>query len=102
MTVDSRAVSIFGAINPSGDRDSFRINLSAPRRTVFRFAANGFNGLDPTLTVRVGGRTFFNDDGGPGLNSLLRIAVGPGNFTARVTVAGFGSSTGNYNLRVNP
>jgi hypothetical protein len=97
-----KAVTRFGSISRSGERDTYRITLSGGRRgTTFRFDATGF-GLDPTLRVTGSGLNLFSDDG-PGLNSRIFVRVALG-FTARVraTVAGFGSDTGNYRLTVVP
>lgn len=82
-----------------GGSVSFRTILNGAG--VFGFRVNGRNGFDPTLTVRVGGRTFFDDDGGPGLNSFLSIRTFS-RATANITVRGFAGQGGRFTFIGTP
>ncbi|RIV93409.1 hypothetical protein D2V17_00150 [Aurantiacibacter xanthus] len=61
------------------------------------------SGLDPYLTLRdASGKTLAqNDDGGEGLNALLRYVM-TGNETYTIVASGLGDSAGGYSLRVAP
>jgi hypothetical protein len=97
---DPELVVRTGFVRPGGSV-SFRTILNGPG--FFGFAANAITrGFDPTIRVRVGGRTFFDDDGGPGLNSFLRIFSPARRTTASITVAGFRSSSGFFRFVGTP
>lgn len=67
--------TVTSQIEVSGDRDWFRITLQAGVTYQFTLDGDGSNPLsDPYLVLRdaSGNQLAFNDDGGPGLNSLLR------------------------------
>jgi serralysin len=92
--------STSGQINASGDHDLYAINLVAGQTYIFRTAATAAtDATDTTLTLRnaVGTQLLTNDDAGEAGFSAIR-------FTATTTgtyyldVAGFGTSTGAYNI----
>ena len=92
-------------IEASGDQDWFRISLQAGVTYEFRLNATGVSGLgDPFLEIMnaSGAQLKTNDDGGTGLNSLLRFTpTASGNYyiNAHGWIDTDGStSTGSYNL----
>ena len=60
-----------GIVHSAGDQDWFRISLRAGE--LYQFQLNSTSGVDPTLALRnaAGVQVAFDDDSGPGLNSLL-------------------------------
>jgi hypothetical protein len=95
--------TLTGSIEVVSDHDWFRINLVAGQS--ISIVLNGIGGTplgDPYLRIRdsAGNLLGQNDDGGPGLNSLL-------NFTASSTgtfyidVSEYDSGVGDYQLQVN-
>lgn len=92
-------------IEASGDQDWFRISLQAGVTYEFRLNATGVSGLgDPFLEIMnaSGAQLKTNDDGGTGLNSLLRFTpTASGNYyiNAHGWIDTDGStSTGSYTL----
>jgi hypothetical protein len=86
-----------GIVHSTSDQDWFRVTLRAGE--LYQFQLNSTSGLDPTLALHnsVGTQLAFNDDGGPGLNSLLTFrptATG----TYYLDAGGYSSSTGSYSL----
>ncbi len=92
-------------IEVSGDQDWFRINLQANVTYEFRLDATGGTGLgDPFLEIMnaSGVQLKTNDDGGTGLNSLLRFTP-TASGTYYINAHGWidtngGTSTGSYAL----
>src|SRR5690242_10696548 len=60
-----------GIVHSATDQDWFRISLRAGE--LYQFQLNSTSGVDPTLALRnaAGVQLAFDDDSGPGLNSLL-------------------------------
>ena len=91
--------STSGVVGTSGDRDWFRIALSAGG--TYRFNLNGNSLGDPTLYLRdaAGTQLAFNDDANASLNSQI-------NFTATTSgtyyldAGAFSTGLGSYNLAV--
>jgi hypothetical protein len=84
-------------IEVGGDVDRFNITLRGGE--LYEFRANSFGALDPTLTLnRPAGPAKFNDDISPSnRNSLIQHQAGStANYS--LDVAGFGSSTGTYQV----
>ena len=90
-------------ISPAGDHDWFRAALQGGRTSqITNSNAGGSSGLsDPTITVRDSNGAFlaFDDDGGPGLDSRL-LFTPPSDGFYFLDAGGFGSSTGNYRVRL--
>jgi serralysin len=95
---------VTGSIEVVSDHDWFRIDLIAGQSISIVLNGTGTMPLgDPYLRIRdaAGNLLAQNDDGGPGLNSLL-------NFTASATgtyyidVSEYDSGVGDYQLQVNP
>lgn len=66
--------SAFGSLNPAGDTDWYRLNLTSGQAVQIALNGTGSNELrDPYLRLfdSTGTQIAFNDDGGPGLDSLL-------------------------------
>lgn len=89
--------SATGRIETAGDHDWFAVTLTAG--TSYDFAVNGPGLTDPYLTLRSGTGTMlaYDDDSGPGLNSLLRFTP-TASGTFYLDVSGFGTSTGGYTV----
>ena len=84
-------------IDVAGDVDRFNITLRGGE--LYEFRANAFGALDPTLTLnRPAGPAKFNDDiSSSNRNSLIQHQAGStANYS--LDVAGFGSSTGTYQV----
>jgi len=88
-------------VDTSGDHDFFRMTLTAG--VTYRFTVNtsttGTPIGDPTLTLRdaAGTSLAFNDDGGPGLYSVISFTAASSG-TYFLDVAGFGSNAGGYSV----
>jgi Ca2+-binding RTX toxin-like protein len=93
--------AIAGSINTLGDSDWFRVSLTAGQ--TYSFALNGAGGTplsDPTLTLynAAGAQVAYNDDGGPGTNSLLTFTA-TASGTYFIGASAYNSSyTGQYEL----
>jgi len=88
-----------GTINFDGDRDWFRISLTAGR--TYRFNLNGNTLSDPTLDLRdSSGRNILasNNNFAPSLNSQITYTAATTN-TYYLDVGAVGSLTGTYSLR---
>ena len=86
-----------GIIHSAADQDWFRISLRAGE--LYQFQLNSTSGVDPTLALRnaAGVQVAFDDDSGPGLNSLLTYrAPTAGNYY--LDAGGFASSVGSYSV----
>jgi hypothetical protein len=95
---------VTSSIEAASDHDWFRIDLVAGQAVTFSLNGSGTTPLgDPYLRLRdsIGTILAQNDDGGPGLNSLL-------SFTATTTgtyyidVADYSTGIGTYSLQVSP
>jgi hypothetical protein len=86
-----------GIVHSAADQDWFRVTLRAGE--LYQFQANSTSGLDPTLALRnsVGTQLVFNDDGGPGLNSLLTYRPTTSG-TYYLDAGGYSTSTGSYSV----
>ena len=86
-----------GIIHSAGDQDWFRISLRAGE--LYQFQLNSTSGVDPTLALRnaAGVQVAFDDDSGPGLNSLLTFRSPTGG-TYYLDAGGFASSVGSYSV----
>lgn len=96
---------IAGSIGTARAISQFRVDPATSDRNL-QIEVNATTGvLDPTVTVRVLSadgavlRTLFDDDSGPGLNSLLTLSVTSGQ-RLEIDVRGFGVSTGAFSLIV--
>ena len=92
--------SVTGFINSSSDEDYFAIDLVAG--TTYQFTLNGSGSselTDPTLylTNSAGTRIELNDDGGPGLDSLLSFTA-DSTGTYYLVADGYDTKTGQYTL----
>ncbi|APE28306.1 PPC domain-containing protein [Aurantiacibacter gangjinensis] len=88
-----------GTILDSGDENLFTFRAAAGDMIEVALLSEGE--LDPYLTLRdaSGGDILTDDDGGQGFNSYLRHTFeDAGTYT--IVASGFGSSTGDYTLRV--
>ena len=86
-----------GIIHSAGDQDWFRISLRAGE--LYQFQLNSTSGVDPTLALHnaAGVQVAFDDDSGPGLNSLLTYrAPTAGNYY--LDAGGYSSSVGSYSV----
>lgn len=95
--------SVSDTLEVSGDQDWFEIALVAGQRYSFALDGTGGSALSDPL-VRLldagGAQIVTNDDGGPGLNSLLTFtAVTSG--TYYISAQAFSTQTGDYTLTVN-
>ena len=91
--------SVNGDIETDGDEDWFAVTLTEGRE--YQFALNGTTLSDPLLQLRdsTGALVTSNDDGGPGLNSLITYtATATGTFY--LVARAFSSQTGTYSLTV--
>ena len=88
-----------GTVGYSDDEDWVAVRLEAG--TTYRIELNGISLSDPLLELRGpdGGLVARNDDGGPGLNSLITI-VPTQTGTYFVNAGAFSSGTGSYQLVV--
>ncbi|WP_082730349.1 MULTISPECIES: M10 family metallopeptidase C-terminal domain-containing protein [Sphingomonas] len=89
-----------GNIETNGDRDWFRITLTAGETYIFRTGGVVADGsVDTTLTVRdaSGAQLVTNDDAGEGTYSALRFTATTGG-TYYLDVGAFGTTTGQYTL----
>jgi hypothetical protein len=105
-------ISINGIPNGTGSANGFitfagkvdRYGMPLRGGELYEFRANSTSSLDPTLTLRTSGGTVIasNDDiDGPN-NRNSRIEFRPGTTADyRLNVAGFGTSTGTYQLVAN-
>jgi hypothetical protein len=92
-----------GDITVAGDDDWYALNLSARTRVILSTAAGPVSPVvdtrievfDATGTTSLG----FDDDGGPGLYSLLEITLDAGLY--HINVDGYASRTGDYLLFVD-
>lgn len=96
--------SVTGTISSASDTDWYRIELTAGRAVIIEVkgSATGNGSLsDPTVGVRNTGGALvaFDDDGGTGLNSLLRFTPTTSGFHY-IEVDGFSTTTGTYTLSV--
>ncbi|MFL6753495.1 MAG: M10 family metallopeptidase C-terminal domain-containing protein, partial [Sphingomicrobium sp.] len=103
-TATTRTIGVGGttadSLELAGDHDWFRIQLTAGQAV--SVALNGVSLGDPLLTIRnsAGVVLFTNDDGGPGLNSLLAFAA-PVTGTYFIDVGSApNNQTGTYQLSV--
>src|SRR5215212_1150379 len=86
-----------GIVHSTSDQDWFRISLRAGE--LYQFQLNSTSTVDPTLALRnsTGVQLAFDDDSGPGLNSLITFrptTIG----TYYLDAGGFGSSVGSYSI----
>jgi hypothetical protein len=92
--------SLTGYVNTAGDKDWYRIDLSAGDWCQFSLKGSGTGALgDPVLEIRdaSGALLASDDDGGPGLNSLLDFnATETGTYF--VSAGGYGNTRGQYRL----
>ncbi len=98
---------VTGSIEAVGAISQFRLSPVGPTNQFVRVEVNAVDAsLDPVVTVRVLSATdvvtstVFDDDSGPGRNSLLSVPVAPGQIL-EVDVRGFGLSTGAFTLIVS-
>jgi hypothetical protein len=96
--------SVTGTISSASDTDWYRIELTAGRAIIVEVkgSATGSGTLsDPTVGIRNAGGALvaFDDDGGTGLNSLLRFTPTASGFHY-IEVDGFSTTTGTYTLSV--
>lgn len=94
---------VTGSIEIASDHDWFRIDLVAGQSISIVLNGFGTNPLgDPYLRIRdaAGNLLGQNDDGGPGLNSLLNFTASTSG-TYYIDVSEFGSGVGDYQLQVN-
>jgi hypothetical protein len=86
-----------GIIHSAADQDWFRISLRAGE--LYQFQLNSTSGVDPTLALHdaAGVQVAFDDDSGPGLDSLLTYRSQTGG-TYYLDAGGFGSSVGSYSV----
>lgn len=87
-----------GMVSYPGQRVRYPISITYPRVVNIYVAGMG---LDPTAALydAFGNRLAYNDDGGGNLNSQITYTLSPGSYI--IEVAGFGSSTGSFQLTVN-
>ncbi len=98
--------SVTGYINSTTDEDWYAVELSAG--LTYSFALNGTNTngngalSDPLIRLynSAGSQVTFNDDGGPGLNSLLNFTPGTTG-TYYIAADAFSTQTGEYTMSVN-
>src|SRR5690349_7206331 len=85
------------AIQPAFDHDTFTVNLTAGRPSIFE--DHGLSLSDPTLALRnsSGTQLAFNDDGGPGLDSRIEFTPTQSGVYF-LDAAGFGSRTGSFQV----
>jgi hypothetical protein len=92
--------SLTGYVNTGGDKDWYRIELSAGDWCEFSLKGSGTAALgDPALEIRdaSGALLASDDDSGPGLNSLLDFnATETGTYF--VSAGAFGNARGQYRL----
>lgn len=92
--------TISNALEVAGDRDWFKIQLVAGQ--AISVSLNGLSLTDPLLAIHnaAGTAIYTNDDGGPGLNSLLAFAA-PSTGTYYIDVgAAQNNQPGTYQLSV--
>ncbi len=93
--------AVSGFVNTGGDQDWYRVSLNAGETyTINLNAASGSN-LDAYLRLfdATGNSIGFNDDGGPGFNSLLSFTPTTAG-TFYVSAGGYSSSVGEYELSI--
>ena len=102
QTLTVNAAAVESLVDASGDRDWFRVTLTAGiTYTLTTQAPGSGSGVDTTMSLRDSGgvQLQFDDDGGEGLYSLLT-------FTPTVTgtyyldVGGYAANIGGYGVRV--
>ena len=88
--------SMSGTVNSNGDRDWFRVSLTAGRS--YRFNLNGGTLADPTLYLRdsLGAVLAYNDDANGNNSELSFVATSSGAFY--LDAGGYNSGTGSYTL----
>ena len=94
--------SVEGTLETAGDHDWFKVQLTAGQAV--SVTLDGLTLSDPYLTIRNanGAIIFQNDDGGPGLDSLIAFSP-PATGTYYIDVsAAQASQTGTYQLSVAP
>jgi hypothetical protein len=86
-----------GIVHSAADQDWFRVSLRAGE--LYQFQLNSTSGLDPTLALHnsLGTQLAFDDDGGPGLNSLLTFRPTTSG-TYYLDAGGYSTSTGSYSV----
>ena len=93
---------VTGYVNYGGDEDWYRVTLQAGETYTISLNSTAFSSLDTYLRLYDAGGNLvsFNDDGGPGLNSLITFTATTSG-TYFVSAGGYSTSTGQYELRVN-
>ena len=88
--------SVTGVVETAGDRDWFRISLSAGQ--TYRFNLNGNTLSDPTLSLRnsAGSQVAYNDDFNGNDSQITFTATATG--TYYLDAGHYGSGTGSYTL----
>ncbi|MCH8240812.1 MAG: PPC domain-containing protein [Proteobacteria bacterium] len=95
--------SVTGYINNSADEDWFSVTLEAGQSYQFTLNGSGASPLsDPLIRLynASGNQIASNDDGGPGLNSLLNFTATTSG-TYYIAADAWSSETGRYTLSVN-
>jgi hypothetical protein len=89
-----------GIIHSAADQDWFRISLRAGE--LYQFQMNSTSAVDPTLALRnaAGVQLAFDDDSGPGLNSLLTFRA-PTAGVYYLDAGGFSTTVGSYTVVAN-
>lgn len=90
--------SASGFVNSNGDKDWYKISLTAGE--TYRFTLDGSNGLDAYLELRdaSGNLVKFDDDSLSNLDSLITFTATTGG-TFYLSAGGYAASTGSYALR---
>ncbi|CAH2601899.1 conserved protein of unknown function [Rhodovastum atsumiense] len=87
-----------GTISAPYEIDRYPVFISQPGH--YQISVNGTSGLDPTAALfnSAGQNIAFDDDSGPGYNSLLDFTVGTGGIYLMLGVTGYDGSTGAYTI----
>lgn len=100
ISIDQGPAAVPGSIETAGDVDVFQLVMPRDGTLSLRQDAAGGSALDAFLRVldQLGNEIAFDDDGGPGTNSALRLAVNQGD-VLYVEAGGFdNTSIGDYTL----
>jgi hypothetical protein len=87
-------------ISRSGERDNYVLTINSSKRILIHLNKTSSSSLDPFLFLYDGENNLIaqNDDGGPGNNSQIQRTLSNGTYL--IQAAGFGTSTGSYDLTV--
>lgn len=91
-----------GAISGGAEqvRDIYRLQVSGPTQVEIRMDKRGSSAIDPHLALldSKGDQIDMNDDGGEGLNALIRRELAPGEYS--IVASAYARTSGDYTLRV--